>query len=73
MVGITKNVTFHSARRTFATFCRDNGISENLIGAILGHKPENVTDSYMQWDTYTANKAATLLSCFDLKKLKNLA
>lgn len=73
MVGITKNVTFHSARRTFATFCRDNGISENLIGAILGHKPENVTDSYIQWDTYTANKPATLLSCFDLKKLKDLA
>lgn len=72
MVGISKNITFHTARRTFATLCFMNGISEIIIGSFLGHKPKNVTDRYRQWNTYEANKVATELLFLDLKKLRNL-
>lgn len=73
MVGISKEITFHSARRTFATQCFMNGISEIIIGSFLGHKPKNVTDRYRQWNTYEANKIAPKLSFLDLKKLRKLA
>ena len=72
MVGVSKEITFHSARRTFATLCFMNGISEIIIGSFLGHKPKNVTDRYRQWNTYEANKVATELLFLDLKKLRNL-
>ncbi len=72
MVGISKNITFHTARRTFATLCFMNGISEIIIGSFLGHKPKNVTDRYRQWNTYEANKVAPELSFLDIKKIRNL-
>lgn len=68
MVGISKEITFHSARRTFATLCFMNGISEIIVGSFLGHKPKNVTDRYRQWNTYEANKVAHKLSFLDLLK-----
>ncbi len=73
MVGISKNITFHTARRTFATLCSMNGISEIIVGSFLGHKPKDVTDGYRQWNTYEANKTAPKLSFLDLKKLRNIA
>lgn len=73
MAGISKNITFHAARRTFATLCFMNGISEVIIGSFLGHKSKNVTDRYRQWNTYEANKFAPQLSYFDIKKLIKLA
>lgn len=73
MVGISKEITFHSARRTFATLCFMNGISEIIVGSFLGHKPKNVTDRYRQWNTYEANKVAHKLSFLDLLKLRRLA
>lgn len=73
MVGISKEITFHSARRTFVTQCFMNGISEIIIGSFLGHKPNNITDRYRQWNTYEANKVAPKLSFLDLKKLRKLA
>lgn len=72
-VGISKGITFHSARRTFATQCFMNGISEIIIGSFLGHKPKNVTDRYRQWNTYEADKVAPKLSFLDLKRLRKLA
>lgn len=72
-VGISKKVTFHVSRRTFATLCQQFEVPYFTIKFSLGHKPSNVTERYMQWDTYAANKAATQLSCFDLEKLRNLA
>lgn len=72
-VGISKNVTFHVARRTFATLCLQFGVPFYTIQFSLGHKPSNVTERYIKWDTYAANKAAIQLSSFDLEKLKNLA
>lgn len=72
MVGVSKEITFHSARRTFATLCFMNGISEIIVGSFLGHKPKNVTDRYRQWNTYEANKVAHKLSFLNLKKLRNL-
>lgn len=73
MVGISKNITFHTARRTFATLCFMNDISEIIIGSFLGHKPKNVTDRYRQWNTYEADKVAPKLSFLDLKRLRKLA
>lgn len=72
-VGISKNVTFHVARSTFASLCRQFEVPFDTIQFSLGHKPSNVTERYIKWDTYAANKAATQLSCFDLKKFRRLA
>lgn len=72
-VGISKNVTFHVARRTFATLCEQFEVPFHTIMSSLGHKPSNVTERYIKWDNYAANKAATQLSCFDLETLRNLA
>lgn len=73
MAGISKDITFHSARRTFATLCFMNGISEIIVGSFLGHKPKNVTDRYRQWNTYEANKVVHKLSFLDLLRLRRLA
>ena len=71
--GITKNITFHAARRTFATLCRDYGVPFDIIQSILGHKPSTVTERYFQWDTYTANKAAEHLLRFNMNYFLKLA
>lgn len=73
MAGLTQNITFHAARRTFATLTRDHEMAFEVIQSILGHKPSTVTERYFQWDTYTANKAAKHLSCFDINYFLKLA
>ena len=71
--GITKNISFHSARRTFATLCYANDTPYEFIKQLLGHKPIDVTLRYCQWNVEEADKAAPKLSFLDMKKLRKLA
>lgn len=45
--GITKNVTFHTSRHTFANFARILGVSPQTIQSLLGHQDLKVTQVYM--------------------------
>lgn len=44
--GITKRLTFHLARHTFATLSLTRGVSLETVGAVLGHKKLNTTRIY---------------------------
>ena len=65
---ITKNLTFHASRRTFATYCRDNNVSRDLRKTTLGHSGD-VTDRYEQWNAYEASKAKDLFAFLDVEKI----
>lgn len=65
---ITKKLTFHASRRTFATYCRDNNVSRDLRKTTLGHSGD-VTDRYEQWNAYEASKAKDLFAFLDVEKI----
>jgi len=44
--GITKRVTFHSLRHSFATHLLDDGVNLVVIQALLGHRSLNSTQIY---------------------------
>jgi len=46
--GINKNITFHSARHTFATLCLTFDIPLNTVKELLGHKDIRNTQIYAQ-------------------------
>lgn len=66
--GISKNITFHSARRTFATLCNTNDVPFEMIQQLMGHKPTNVTARYCQWNIEEADKMSSKLSFFDMER-----
>lgn len=45
--GITKHLTFHIARKSFATMAFDNGVSLESISKILGHSSTRSTERYI--------------------------
>ena len=45
---IYEDFNFHSLRNTFASKCRDEGIPDYVITAMLGHKNETTTEKYMR-------------------------
>lgn len=45
--GITKNMTFHIARKSFATMALDNGVSIESISKMLGHSSVRTTERYI--------------------------
>lgn len=47
---IDKKITFHSARRTFATLCMIHNVEFYIIQRTMGHTPSNMTESYCQWN-----------------------
>lgn len=55
-VGIKKNITFHAARRTFATLCRINNVPMYVIQKCMGHTSSRMTERYVQWDSYLAKQ-----------------
>lgn len=71
--GISKNITFHSARRTFATLCNTNDVPFEMIQQLMGHKPTNVTARYCQWNIEEADKMSPKLSFFDMGRFAKLA
>ncbi|HQM85477.1 MAG TPA: tyrosine-type recombinase/integrase [bacterium] len=44
--GITKNVSFHTARHTFATLCISSGIDIYTTSKLLGHTDVKTTQQY---------------------------
>jgi site-specific recombinase XerD len=55
-VGITKDLTFHTSRHTFATVALNNGISIKIVQAILGHNRLKTTEIYAKLATKTISK-----------------
>ena len=46
LCGINKNITFHVARHTFATFALANGVSIESVAKMLGHTNVQMTRHY---------------------------
>ena len=61
--GITKNVSFHTSRHTFAVLTLAAGGDLYTVGKLLGHTSINSTSAY-QWSviTYKAFTCAHLRS-----------
>lgn len=66
-VGINKNITTHTARRTFATLCDMKGVEFSVIEGTLGHKSNNITKRYCKWNEDRANMGTKNLSFLDAK------
>ena len=45
---IEKNITFYTARHTFATTAIRNGVNINIIKQSLGHKSIKTTENYIE-------------------------
>lgn len=70
---ITKDITFHSARRTFATLCNVNDVPFDIIKRLMGHKSNDITERYCQWNAEEADKVASKLLFFNIDTLSKLA
>jgi len=49
-VGITKKISFHCARHTFATLSKSQGIDYDVISKILGHTDIKTTKIYTKYE-----------------------
>ncbi len=47
-IGIEKNITFYTARHTFATTALRNNVNINIIKQSLGHKKLSTTENYLE-------------------------
>jgi len=65
--GITKNVTFHIARHSFARIAKDKAVDNLHLKNILGHSDITITERYMG-NFETAETDAVLSSVFEEKK-----
>lgn len=59
--GITKNLTFHVARKSFATIALDNGVSIESISKMLGHSSIRTTERYITITTAKIEREMNLL------------
>ena len=55
--GISKHITFHRFRDTFAMRLLDNGIDIYTIATLLGHKQVSSTQIYVRLSPQKARKA----------------
>ena len=60
--GINKNVSWHTARHTFATLASENGIEPLTIQRILGHSKIDITAIYAATTEKAKSKAAAELT-----------
>lgn len=50
LAGITKRISFHCARHTFATLCKTKGIDYDVIAKYLGHTDAKTTRIYAKYE-----------------------
>lgn len=63
MVGITRRITFHSARHTFATtIALSNGIPLEVVSAMLGHRSIKTTQIYARVQQSTIHQVLQRVS-----------
>lgn len=65
-----ENFTLHDFRRTFATVAGDVGISDHLIGGLLGHRVPGVRRRYARRTDTALLEAATKVSAEVAKRLE---
>ncbi len=41
-----RNITFHSFRHFFNTYCRANNVTDDKVRAVTGHKTQAMVDNY---------------------------
>ncbi len=64
LAGITKPLSFHISRHTFARLAKEKGIDNNHVKSLLAHSSLKITEGYMGcFDTASNDKA--LLSIFE--------
>lgn len=68
MAGIKKNLTFHSARRTFATFMSGEDINNRTLMHFMGHTKFDTTLKYTKWNSNTARENAESMEIVKVKK-----
>lgn len=66
--GIDKYLTFHSSRRTCATFFVTNGIDNYALMRLMGHKNFNTTLRYTKWSPTMAREYADKVEVVKNKK-----
>ncbi|MBK7390007.1 MAG: tyrosine-type recombinase/integrase [Bacteroidetes bacterium] len=59
--GITKKVSIHSLRHSFATHLMEQGVSLAIIQQLLGHKSLRTTSIYLHVQQYALNKVKSPL------------
>ena len=69
MAGVEKNITFHSARRTFATLTAAEGADTYTIKNYLGHKSVAMAERYMKWSKQLALESAKTGREIDITKI----
>jgi integrase len=62
--GITKHITFHVARHTFATFLINDGVDIYVIQKLLGHASVKETEIYLELRMQTKHDAVSRLTNF---------
>lgn len=67
--GINKHVTFHSARRTFASIAKADGADLSILQEFMGHQNEKMTQRYIKKDISLAIEEAEKLGIWDIKKI----
>lgn len=63
-VGVTKKITFHTLRHSFATHLLEQGTNLQIIQRLLGHSNISTTNQYLHVRQYTLDK---VISPMDVK------
>lgn len=67
--GIKKRISFHSARRTFATLAKMQGVSDFALKNYMGHSNYRMTERYTKWNPNLAESSTREQRLFEIKKL----
>jgi hypothetical protein len=67
--GIDKRISFHSARRTFATLAKMQGVSDFALKNYMGHSNYQMTERYTKWSPSMAESSARKHRLFEIKEL----